>query len=213
MCVTAGCGGTDGGGEEGPSVEELPYARSVIAFEPGDGAGYGEQDLPGVVLGPPGSEGTEQGSKQVLSLGDGGIIEVGFGPRRIDNGPGADFIVFENPFYVGGDASNPYQELGRVEVSKTGETWHEFPCDPDAGVTGTYPGCAGWRPVNSYDPYSVRPPVPDETGGDPFDLETVGLESASYVRVVSISDRGTAPKIGFDLDAVGIVHPIDGEEP
>jgi len=201
-----GSDGTDGPGEnDRPDVDELPYARNVIAFEPGEGSGYGEEDIPEVVTGPPGSEGTSQGSKTVLSLGNGGEIELGFGPRRIVDGPGADFIVFENAFYVGGDEETPYQELGRVEVSQHGETWHAFPCDTEAAEPGRWPGCAGWRPVKSFDPYEVVPLDPEVTGGDPFDLADLDLESASYVRIVGVSDRGTPPKVGFDLDAVGIV--------
>lgn len=206
--IFVACGGSDGtdNQQDRPDVDELPYAKNVIAFEPGEGAGYGEQDIPEVVIGPPGSEGTSQGSKTVLSLGNGGEIELGFGPRRIVDGPGADFIVFENAFYVGGDEENPYQELGRVEVSQHGETWHAFPCDTEAEGPGQWPGCAGWRPVKSFDPYEVVPLDPEVTGGDPFDLADLGLESASYVRIVGVSDRGTPPKVGFDLDAVGIVN-------
>lgn len=202
------CGGSDGtdNQQDERNVDELPYARNVIAFEPGEGAGYGEGDLPEVVTGPPGSEGTSQGSKTVLSLGNGGEIELGFGPRRIVDGPGADFIVFENPFYVGGDEENPYQELGRVEVSQYGETWHAFPCDTEAEEPGRWPGCAGWRPVKAFDPYDAVPLDPEVTGGDPFDLADLDLDSASYVRIVGVSDRGTPPKVGFDLDAVGIVN-------
>ena len=63
--------------------------------------------MPGIVEGPPVGGGTDHGSTDVVSLGSGGSIVVSFAPNAIVDGPGADFIVFENPFWIGGDSSNP----------------------------------------------------------------------------------------------------------
>ena len=47
---------------------------------------------------------------------------------------------------------------------------------------------------------------PGLTGGDAFDLETLGLTRATFVRIRDRSRDGAGNTAGFDLDAVGIVH-------
>jgi hypothetical protein len=54
---------------------------------------------PGIVLGPPGNATPTTGSLTVLSLGHGGSITLAFTDNEIVDGPGPDFIVFENPFF------------------------------------------------------------------------------------------------------------------
>ena len=102
---------------------------------------FGQDQLPDIVLGPPDGRGPEAGGLDVLSLGQGGSIVLGFGDSVIIDGPGPDFIVFENPFWVGGDSTNVFAELGQVEVSEDGQTWVGFSCNVD-----TREGCAGWHP-------------------------------------------------------------------
>lgn len=186
----------------------LPYAQSVVDFSPGEGAGFGQDRFPGIVLGPPKGRGKSEGSLDVLSLGAGGEITLAFGDRAIEDGEGADFIVYENPFYIGGDPEEVNQELGEVSVSRDGETWKTFECDTEPESPGTWPGCAGWNPVLEYDAEKVNPPTAGITGGDPFDLAEVGLEKARYVRIRDLSQEGGGQKAGFDLDAVGISNPV-----
>ncbi len=120
----AGAGGADT--EAGGAPSDGPYASSVESFSPGGGAGFNRDKLPGLVLGPPQGAGTGQGSLDVLSLGSGGEIVLGFGARSIVDGPGADLLVFENPFWPDGNARDVFAELGEVSVSEDGETWHAF---------------------------------------------------------------------------------------
>lgn len=182
----------------------LPYARGVVQFDPGPEAGFGQDGMPSVVLGPPASRGASSGSLDVVSLGIGGTLVVEFGERAIVDGPGADFVVFENAFWVGGDSTEVFAELGEVAVSTDAVSWHTFPCDFEP-LIGPWPGCAGWRPTYFYDPF-VLPLDPEVSGGDPFDLADVGLSEARYVRIRDLARDGAAPSAGFDLDAVGIVH-------
>jgi hypothetical protein len=196
--------GSDGGDQ--PAETPLPYASEVVRFEPGDGAGFGEDDLPGVVLGPPEGKGREAGSLDVLALGIEGAIELGFGSSSIVDGVGPDFVVFENAFWPGGVAEQVFAELGEVSVSEDGETWLSFTCDTAGRGDGTFPGCAGWSPTLEYDPKAVVPLDPELSGGDAFDLADVGLASASFVRIRDVSRAGSSPTAGFDLDAVGVVH-------
>ncbi|MEM7678155.1 MAG: cell surface protein [Myxococcota bacterium] len=180
----------------------LPYATEVVSFEPGPGAGFGQDDLPEVVLGPPIGLGVNAGGLDVLSLGVGGTIVLGFDDAIVD-GPGADFVVFENPFFVGGDSEQIFAELGRVSVSADGESWQHFGCEPSGPPP--WPGCAGWRPTRRFDP-AVLPLDPDESGGDPFDLADVDLALVRFVRIEDLSSEGEGTTAGFDLDAVGVVH-------
>jgi len=210
------CSGTSGGNTsdtvDAAVVCENPllYASEVIAFTAGSNAGHGAEQFPDVVLGPPTAGPPSVGGLDVLSLGVGGEIIVGFGDRMIEDGPGADFIVWENAFWISGDPQNIFAELGEVAVSMDGETWTSFPCDPER-TDGFDPGCAGWRPRQEFDICFMVSLVVEEVGGDPFDLADIGVSSARYVR---IRDRGVEgvpmkdapPLAGFDLDAVGIVH-------
>ena len=139
----------------------------------------------------------------MLSLGDGGSIVVEFGQTIID-GPGPDFIVFENPFDVGGDPKNPFADPGTVEVSADGVTWRGFPCTASAYPYGL---CAGWHPVLANSATNQIDPLDSAVaGGDPFDLADLpGDAGVSEVRYVRITDRADLSG-DFDLDAIGVVH-------
>jgi hypothetical protein len=203
LCLaTWGCGeATDSGPSEQEQLDALPYARNVVSYDPGEGAGHGQARLPDIVLGPPGS------STQTLSLGAGGEIVVDFGDRTIVDDEGADFIVFENPFETPMEDDGIWEELGEVSVSADGESWKTFSCDPAPNGAGTWPGCAGWRPVEDYDPLDVVPLDPAQTGGDAFDLADIGVTQARYVRIRDLSaDKNDPNAAGFDLNAIGLIH-------
>ncbi len=202
-------GAADGQGGEGGSLrpvypDGLPYAENVVSFTPGDNAGFNEDEMPEVVLGPPQGLGQSRGSLDVVSLGVAGEIILDFGSRAIVDGEGPDFVVFENAFYAGGDPDAPYAEAGEVSVSNDeGATWHTFPCS--AGDESLL-GCAGRTPTLEYDPVEVNPIDPELTGGDVFDLAELGVSEAKWVRIRDVATEGNPPSAGFDLDAVGIVH-------
>ncbi|MEZ4459045.1 MAG: cell surface protein [bacterium] len=179
----------------------LPYASAVVSFTPGDGAGYGQSEMPGIVLGPPVSKGPSSGSLDVLSLGVGGEIILDLGVTVVD-GPGADIIVFENAFTPRSAPDTVFAEYGEVAVSLDGDTWSVFACNPPDDTET----CAGWHPVNAFDPEDVIPLDPSVTGGDPFDLSALGVEKTRFLRIRDKSDAGVAPSAGFDLDAVGFVQ-------
>ncbi|WP_437973348.1 hypothetical protein WMF11_31135 [Sorangium sp. So ce295] len=142
------------------------------------------------------------GSLDVVSLGDGGTVTVEFAGNKIVDGPGADFIVFENPFLIGGAPDNPYAELGTIEVSDDGVHWSAFPC---AATVYPYGSCAGWHPVYANaDSGNIDPTDPDVAGGDSFDLADIGVRVARYVRITDRPDVNTV----FDLDAVAIVNAL-----
>ena len=187
-------------------IKELPYAKEVIEFSPGPFAGLGSDHYPDIVLGPPEGAGESAGSAHVLSLGVGGSIVLGFAENTCVNGDGPDFVVFENPFWEGGNPEAVYAEPAKVSVSEDGEDWHTFECDSSGEMAGRYPGCAGWTPTRSFDPLQMVPLDPRESGGDAFDLEDLGLEKIRYIKIEDVSASGLPTSAGFDLDAVGLVH-------
>ena len=218
--LTAGCASAAGSGDEAlvfgggggggfavsgcdPDATPTRFISCVLSYEPGPGAGFGQAKFPEIVYGPPIGGGTANGSQDVLTLGGGGEIAFGFGGNAIVDGPGADFIVFENPFDIAGDPTDPYAEPGVVSVSEDGVTWVDFPCAKD---TYPYTGCAGWHPVISNLANGISPFDAATAGGDPFDLADVGLTRARYVRIRDVSFKGASPTEGFDLDAAAIVH-------
>lgn len=182
----------------GCASEPDAFVDDVSLFEPGENAGFGADELPVVVAGPPRGAGDAAGSLDVVSLGRAGRIVVVFDDVIAEDGPGVDLIVFENPF------SN-WVETGVVSASEDGVEWFEWPCDVDSGV-----GCAGVTPVYSHPDNGIAAEDPEVAGGDGFDLADVGLPSARYVRVV---DSGTnaydGVTGGFDLDAVAVVNGVD----
>jgi hypothetical protein len=197
------------------------FITGVVQFSPTGCTGFGASSLPGIVEGPPVGGGSSRGSLDVVSLGSGGSIVVTFAPNAIVDGPGPDFIVFENPFWVGGNSNNIYAEPGEVSVSDDGEVWVPFPCAPtfEAGAgygTGTAPpygSCAGWGVVYSNPQNGISPFDPATAGGDAFDLADIGVKHARFVKIVDRTDEacpdsGSAQpnSNGFDLDAIAIVN-------
>ena len=193
----AGATAADGEAEGGHPPD--PFADRVVSFTPGACAGFGQDELPGVVLGPPHGAGANAGSLDVLSLGDQGCIVLEFTDVEAVDGDGTDLLVFENPF---GD----FYETGIVSVSRDGIDWKTFPCAAE-DKADKYPGCAGTHYVYSSPNNGIDPTDPSVAGGDPYDLRDVGLSSARFVRVCD-SGENTYAGIsgGFDLDAVAVVH-------
>jgi hypothetical protein len=169
-----------------------PYADAVTRFEPGDGAGFGQERMPGVVLGAPSGAGDNAGSTDVVSLGRSGLIELEFTDFIAIDGPGVDLLVFENGF-------NGFLEKGNVAVSEDGVDWRDFTCDG---------GCAGLHPVYANLSKSISATDPAVAGGDGFDLADVGLTRVRFVRVTDTGNNTFygPPGGGFDLDAVAIVN-------
>jgi hypothetical protein len=202
---------SDGASDAGPAEGGLAadrFVTGVVSFTPGPCAGFGQSKMPGIVEGPPKGGGASQGSLDVVSLGVGGEIVLSFAPNAIVDGPGVDFIVFENPFDIGGNPDDPYAEPGEVSVSDDGTTWATYPC---TATSYPYGECAGWHPVYSAPGNGISPVDPSTAGGDPFDLADVGLAEARFVRIRDVSgevcpDAGGPTADGFDLDAISIVN-------
>jgi Dockerin type I domain len=189
-----------------------PFADSVVSFTPGTHAGFGADQLPGIVLGPPRGAGLVQGSFDVVSLGNDGVIVIGFALPVICDGPGADFTVFENAFHSGSPSGPIFSDYGIVAASQDGEHFVDLPYDPQS-----HAGLAGQSAVLSNPDNMIDPLDPSVSGGDVFDLASTGLSWAAYVRITdagaAIPDPGNqipqADNSGFDLDAIAALHGCD----
>ncbi len=201
-------------------------ADSVVFVNYGASAGFGQESFPQIVLGMPKGAGPTMGSLDVLTLGDDGHITLFFQDEIMVDGPGPDLAVFENPFFISGNPNVAFVEAGIVEISVDGDSFimHPFDFRPDftPGNIGKFVGMAGVHPVFSNDgvPDSRNP---DSSGGDFFDLDSVGLENARFVRVTdvgsSVYDTDGDLVIdgsfsgGFDLDAIVAIHWTDAANP
>jgi hypothetical protein len=199
----------DGGylAPDGAILSASRFVTKVVSFDAGACGGFGATRMPDVVFGPPVGAGDGEGGLDVVSLGVGGEIVVSFEPNAIVDGPGTDFLVFENAFFYG--AGNIFADPGEVSVSDDGVTWATFPCTATAAPYGA---CAGWHPVYSNPENGINPFDPTAAGGDPFDLAAVGVARARFVRIRDKSAQScpAAPPRpntdGFDLDAISIVN-------
>lgn len=207
-----------------PAFAQSRYASVVVDFQQGTGGGIFVQD--NILDGPQGG-GLGAGSLDVLSLGAGGQVTVGFEVTIVD-APGADFTVYENGFVAGG-SGDVFAEVARVEVSTDGLVFARFPAhyvDPGALTNwGAYVGLVGGTPclanvlTNAIDPFD-----PVVSGGDAFDLAElagdpavlsgqVDLHAIHFVRLLDVApgeldddghviqDAGAA-----DIDAVAVIH-------
>jgi hypothetical protein len=174
------------------------------------------------------------GSLSVASIGREGTVVLAFDDIVIEDRPGADFIIFENAFYLlplpldEDDAFGIFAEAGIVSVSADGQEWFEFPYDRDAldvassapvnattyaalqGLAGVTPSLTGnWSVPDIHgvwDPLGVN--GISGGGGDAFDLATVGLSEARFVRIedgFGIAAPGGS-SAGFDLDGIVALH-------
>jgi hypothetical protein len=132
------------------------------------------------------------------SLGDGGSLTLGFDAPIVD-GPGADFVVFENAFEFGGLV---FMEIGFVEVSSNGVDFARLPAICRHGAPmGTFDGA----PAENF--YNLAGNFVGGTGfdlsdllmaGDPLVLSgTVLLSQIVAVRVVDVIGDGST------VDALG----------
>jgi hypothetical protein len=190
--VAMGCAAED------PEASCSRFVTEVVDVRWGPGQDWGRLEMPDVVYGPPQGGGCCQGSLDVVSLGNGGSITVGFGASVVVDGPGPDLVVFENAFEsAGGEA---FAELAGVEVSADGESFVGWPC---TAVDPPYGACAGQAPV--YLTADDGPIDPATSGGDAYDLADLGLAEARFVRITDREDLGGFDGV-FDLDAVGLVN-------
>jgi len=180
---------------------------TVYNFTPGEGQNFGQSNeyYPQNIFGFPDTNATIQvpsaNEYQILSLGFGGEIVLGIKNTKIINGNGIDFTIFENVF-LNPALTKYFVEPAKVAVSQDGINFIEFPFD-----STTLIGCAGTLPTQG----KVNPFIPENCGGNVFDLNDLNLDYITYIKITDISkmvfDNPTHQYYdvtisGFDLDAV-----------
>lgn len=199
-------GGLGGGGSAAKKTTNKPnsgpFSYKVIAFSPGEGGGSAT-DLDQInqrVVGPPDFSTYDIPPKEntLVSLGKKGSITLEIEGFLFDEA-GADFVVFENPF-VDSVSQSVYQETAQVFVAHDLNDFRSFPCD---SKRAPFAGCAGVVPVVYKSEASLT-----QVGGDVFDLSTVGFKKIKYIKIQDTGDNleSFAGKMGFDLDAIALIH-------
>ncbi|MDX2177641.1 MAG: hypothetical protein SF028_14350 [Candidatus Sumerlaeia bacterium] len=212
---------------------------TVESFTPGIGAGFGSAFFPANVLaGPDGGENPpflpNASEQQLLALGSGGAIVLRWDGDVILDGPGPDFIVFENVF-LEQTTGNPFMEAGIVSAGKTATALETFPFrfEPppgwDAGnpfaiplTAVNLPGVAGTQPTLATAANGIDPADPALAGGNAFDLADLGLTWAGHIEIrdpkgplepgAALGSNGLpiydtpVGLNGFDLDTVVAIH-------
>lgn len=237
-------------GRANPGVNADPFADAVKVFRPLAAGGHGSGFVPLNVTGPPDGRGTyapASAAGEVLSLhardaefslpleSAGGSVVLSFEDNIIELGPGEDFTVFENVFFINGDPNQRFMEPAIVSVALFEGEWFRFPIDvvPPAGPSSTpvemdpfyyNRGFAGRNATTGSDPTD-----PAQSGGDAFDVNELGISGLTWIRYIRIQstghqsirdDFGGDPvrhlemfdsisgegSSGFDLDAVSAVN-------
>lgn len=192
------------------------FATSVVSYQQGGTGGGGLFNQANVLGGPRGA-GINAGSLDVLSLGQGGNVLLGFGVTIAD-GPGEDLTVFENPFYFPIGTFSAFSEAAFVEVSTNGVDFARFPSSyvgPPAPQSafgslpaGTFSNLAGGLPVLANTAIGLGDAFdPTVSGGEAFDLAdlcgdplvasgVVDLTAIHFVRLVDVV-------AGVDADSTG----------
>lgn len=199
---------------------------------PGDqGTGTGFGDANNAVNGVRGC-GDTCGSYDVFSLGfevdANNVLVLRWSGRRVQNGPGVDFVVFENGFFWGAGPER-FMDHVVVSVSRDGVTWVTFPYDFTAEDETAFswdpnlwPGFAGVQPVRLHEEDNPVDPFDSElAGGDGFDLDSLpddGGEASAikregfvYLKLVSAASQPN-PDTGepYVKDPISNGPDIDG---
>ncbi|PLW93174.1 MAG: hypothetical protein C0592_06890 [Marinilabiliales bacterium] len=163
----------------------------------------------------------EGNSNDIVSMGDSGVATLTFA-YPIVNGPGKDFVVFENSF------SDTYLELGFVEVSSDGEHFARFPAHSLTQYTMQI-GAFGSVYASEIDGFAGKY---RQGYGVGFDLDSladttnIDMNNIRFVRIIDcigavdtthstydaygniVNDPFPTPfwNSGFDLDGVGVIN-------
>lgn len=198
------------------------FANNVLSYVAGSNPANGFTN-PLVALGPPErftGEGISPGAvtpfhpcfgtNEIVSIGAGGQLTLGFEPPLRDqaNNPfGIDFIVFGNSFFT--DAAYPSGVVGAlaadggtIQVSADGITWISIPNVFADGLCPTM----GWVDGGAYAATNGVIATDPNTPVDPT-WTAASLSGKTYDELVDIYD-GSAGGAGVDLASVGLTQAI-----
>lgn len=172
------------GADASGSFDSTPVTAGTWLEAPGN-TGSGFKNANNAVNGVRGA-GQSAGSMDVFSLGyTNGVdnfIVLSWGGATVRNGPGVDFVVFENGFQTGPNLY--FMDLVVVMLSRDGVTYVPFPHDYMAQDETQYVaqpdvwrGFGGRYPIKyNVDTNPVDPFDHEASGGDPFDLDELPVD-------------------------------------
>ena len=198
------------------------FATTVLSYVAGSNPANGFTN-PLVALGPPErftGEGIAPGvvtpfhpcfgTNEIVSIGAGGQLTLGFDPPLRDdamNPFGIDFIVFGNSFFT--DAAFPSGVVGalaadggRIQVTADGVTWITIENVLADGLCPTM----GWVDAPQYSQTNGVIATDPNTPVDPA-WTAASLSGKTYDELVDIYD-GSAGGAGVDLASVGLTQAI-----
>ena len=219
----AGVPGSDAIGAASPQIVGWAtqcYLQRGFMDIANPGLGYASLGDSSLAIGP--------ANLDIVSLGDSGVATLTFS-SPIANGPGPDFVVFENGFLDPANDSLAFLELAFVEVSSDGVHYYRF---PSKSLTQNNVQIGNNDYMNAANLHNLAGKYIGMYG-TPFDLaEMAGIEGlnigrVTHVRLVDVvgsiaghSGYDSAgrmvndpyptafPSCGFDLDAVGVIHQV-----
>lgn len=163
----------------------------------GYNSGYGKEHFPENFYGAP-----VEGGTHTVSMGAGGELVIELGTYALVDGPGVDFVIYENPVYS--YTYGNFLEPAKIGVSEDGENFTFFSCLK----TSPYTGCAGviaWTEENPIDP--------DVAGGDQYDLNDLGFSKINFIKIIDLDlcrdgeeACGVDGTWGFDLDSIALIN-------
>ena len=185
-------------------TQEAKFADTVVSYDLA--ASFNN---PLKALGPPEGTGSNAGSLDVVSIESGKSLVVEILNYDVIDGPGWDFVVFENAFYTNyGKPSDVvagawrWMEPAQVSVSEDGVQWLGFLASEDSLFnpshvnhwTGNWAGVA---PVFTSSASGIKP-LTWCAGGDKFDLHDIGVANARYIKITGFLPDPSST----DIDAI-----------
>jgi hypothetical protein len=181
----------------------------AIAYEPVRIA----RDVTALISGPP-AGGTalvpNADTSTLATLADGGVLLLNLNGVVLHDGPGPDFVVYENPMMTVTSRAQRAIDPARVEVSADGVNYVPLTGAPDpASLPLGFPTDAraygrntvGREPVFANAENGMAPGSA-EAGGDLLDLAGCGLSEVRFVRILDYPDDNR----GVDIDALAWIH-------
>ncbi|MBX7056679.1 MAG: LIC_13355 family lipoprotein [Leptospirales bacterium] len=186
------------------------FVADVAASAPGNTGGV-FYDVRCAVNGVRGA-GDASGSTDVFSLNESGLtasMVLEWSGRRVLNGGGVDFVVYENAFFQSGNSSQRFMEAAIIEVSEDNISYCGFNPDYTNAPETSYSQdptkwsrFAGINPVyynQDQNPMTSANLFNGVGGGDRFDLANLVDDSASFA-------NGCSPALVTNLKASGFVY-------
>lgn len=210
---------TTGGSSSGSGgLAEGLYLADTVTEAPGHtGSGlYNSNSIIDGVRGGGSSGGATSGIFSLDNSGTSAYVVLRWAGKKIKNGSGIDFIVFENAFNIGGNAATRFMDLAFVELSNDNINYCGFAPDYTNSPETTYSNnpakwsrFAGRTPVlYNVDTNNLTAAQmfqdndanyePDLAGGDAFDLDL--LSDSNYY------NTGCSTTLRDELKANGFTY-------